>query len=90
LRLSRNAKKYFYTCRTWSLIQKWAAKPIGNKSDNTLKKMSDNTLKTKDEWQHTQKRWTLHSRKVSTTAQNSLQIDHEGSSLENREKLNWV
>jgi hypothetical protein len=36
LRLSRYIKKYFYTCRT-SLIQKWAAKPIGNTSDNTLK-----------------------------------------------------
>jgi hypothetical protein len=29
-------------------LQKWIVKPIGNKSDNTLKKMSDNTLK-KDE-----------------------------------------
>jgi hypothetical protein len=46
-------KNQFYTCRTWSLIKKWAAKPIGNKSDNILKKMSDNTLK----------------KKVSTTAQ---------------------
>jgi hypothetical protein len=26
-------------------LQKWAVKPIGNKSDNTLKKVSDNTLK---------------------------------------------
>jgi hypothetical protein len=32
-----------YTCRTWPLTQKWAAKPIGNKSDNTLKKVSTTT-----------------------------------------------
>jgi hypothetical protein len=38
LRLSRYIKKKsFYTCRTWSLTQKWAAKPIGSTSDNTLK-----------------------------------------------------
>jgi hypothetical protein len=44
-------------------LQKWAAKPIGNKSDNTLKKVSDNTLK---------RRVTTHSRKVSTTAQENV------------------
>jgi hypothetical protein len=44
-------------------LQKWAAKPIGNKSDNTLKKVSDNTLK--GEWQHTQKN-------VSTTSQENI------------------
>jgi hypothetical protein len=49
LRLSWNTKK-LYTCRTWSLTQKWAAKPIGNKSDNTLKNVSDNTLKKRSEW----------------------------------------
>jgi hypothetical protein len=49
LRLSRNTKNQFYTCRTWSLTQKWAAKPISNKSDNTLKKVSDNILKTRNE-----------------------------------------
>jgi hypothetical protein len=37
LRLSRYIKKGFYTCRTWSLTQKWTAKPIGNTSDNTVK-----------------------------------------------------
>jgi hypothetical protein len=37
LRLRRYIKKGFYTCRTWSLTQKWVAKPIGNTSDNTLK-----------------------------------------------------
>jgi hypothetical protein len=26
-------------------LQKWAVKPIDNKSDNTLKRVSDNTLK---------------------------------------------
>jgi hypothetical protein len=29
-------------------------------------------------------------KKVSTTAQNSLQVDHEGSSWENRENLDWA
>jgi hypothetical protein len=47
LRLSQNTKKYLYTCRTWSLTQKWVAKPINNKSNNTLKNVSDNTLKKK-------------------------------------------
>jgi hypothetical protein len=37
-------------------LQKWAVKSIGNKSDNTLKKVSDNTLK---------RLVTTHSRKVS-------------------------
>jgi hypothetical protein len=65
-------------------LQKWAAKPIGNKNDNTLKKVSDNTLKIRSEWQHTQE-------KVSTTAQeNVFQEDHEWSSWENREKLDWA
>jgi hypothetical protein len=51
-------------------IQKWATKPIGNKSNNTLKKMSDNTLKIRSEWQHTQEKGEHYSsRKVSTTAQ---------------------
>jgi hypothetical protein len=74
-------KKWFYTCRTWSLIQKWVVKPINNKSDNTLKKVSDNTLKKCEHYS---------SRKVSTTAHNSLQVDHEQSSWENGEKLDWV
>jgi hypothetical protein len=46
LRLSQNTKNQFYTYRIWSITQKWAAKPIGNKSDNKLKNVSDNTLKT--------------------------------------------
>jgi hypothetical protein len=46
-------------------LKKWAAKPIGNKSDNTLKRVSDNTLKTRSEWQHTQE-------KVSTTTQDNV------------------
>jgi hypothetical protein len=45
------------------LHKKWVAKPISNKSDNTLKKVSDNTLKTRSEWQHTQERWTLQLKK---------------------------
>jgi Mn-containing catalase len=64
-------------------LQKWAAKPIGNKSDNTLKKMSDNTLKTRSEWQHTQdKKWvTTHSRKDEYySSKECFQEDHEGSS----------
>jgi hypothetical protein len=50
--------------------------------------------------QHTQnKKWvTTHSRKVSTTTQekwvqqlkNRLQEDHEWSSWENKEKLDWA
>jgi hypothetical protein len=70
------------------LHKKWVAKSISNKSDNTLKNVSDNTLKIRN-WM------TKHSRKVSTTAQknwaqqlkNRLQEDHEGSSWENKEKL---
>jgi hypothetical protein len=52
------------------------------------------------EWQHTQnKKWmTKHSRNMSTTTQekwaqqlkNKLQKDHEGSSWDNREKLDWA
>jgi hypothetical protein len=42
-------KTSFYTCRTWFLTQKWAAKPIDNKNDNTLKE--------KNEWQHTQEKY---------------------------------
>jgi hypothetical protein len=74
LRLSRYIKKYFFTLVELGPLQKWAAKPIGNKSDNTLKKISDNTLKNKKwvtthsrkcEWQHTQEN-------VSTTAQENV------------------
>jgi hypothetical protein len=57
LRLSRYIKKCFYTCRTWSL-KKWAAKPVGNQSDNTLKK---------GELSHTQKGEHYSSKRVSTT-----------------------
>jgi hypothetical protein len=81
LRLSRYIKNGFYTCRTWSLTQKWAAKPIGNTNDNTLKT------------------WvTTHSKIINTTTQErvehnnsrrSWEEDHEGSSWENREKLDW-
>jgi hypothetical protein len=47
---------------------------------------------------HSKKWVTTHSKKVSTTAQekwaqqlkNSLQVDHKGSSWENREKLDWT
>jgi hypothetical protein len=42
--------------------------------------VSDNTLKKCEHYS---------SRKVSTTAQNSLQVDQEGSSWDNREKLDW-
>jgi hypothetical protein len=57
--------KRVFTLVELGLLQKWVAKPIGNKSDNTLKKgwvtthskqeVSDNTLK-----------------KVSTTAQENV------------------
>jgi hypothetical protein len=57
--------KRVFTLVELDLLQKWAAKPIGNKSDNTLKKVSDNTLKTRSEWQHTQK-------KMSTTTQENV------------------
>jgi hypothetical protein len=68
--------KRIFTLVELGPLQKWAAKPIGNKSDNTLKIRS--------EWQHTQE-------KVSITAQeNVFQEDHKGSSWENREKLDWA
>jgi hypothetical protein len=57
--------KRVFTLVEFGPLQKWAAKPIGNKSDNTLKNMSDNTLKTRSEWQHTQE-------KVSTTTQENV------------------
>jgi hypothetical protein len=82
--LAEILKIQFYTCRTWSLTQKWDAKTIGNKNDNTLKKMSDNSLKTRSEWQHTQEKDEHYS------SRNILQEDHEGSSWENREKLDWA
>jgi hypothetical protein len=51
-------KNSFTLVELGPLHKKWAAKSIGNKSDNTLKN----------------KKWvTTHSRKVSTTTQNSLQ-----------------
>jgi hypothetical protein len=71
-------------------LQKWAAKPIGNKSYNTLKKVSDNTLK-KGEWQHTQMWVITHSRKGEHySSKEYFQEDHEWSSWENREKLDWA
>jgi hypothetical protein len=57
--------KMIFTLVKLDPLQKWAAKPIGNKRDNTLKKVSDNTLKTRSEWQHTQEN-------VSTTAQENV------------------
>jgi hypothetical protein len=57
LRLSWYIKNDFYTCRTWSLTQKWVAKPIGNTSDNTLKNVSDNTLKTISEHYNSKRSW---------------------------------
>jgi hypothetical protein len=43
-------------------LQKWTVKPIGNKSDNTLKKGWVTTHSKRVEWQHTQnKKWvTTH------------------------------
>jgi hypothetical protein len=38
LRLSRNTKNSFTLVELGPLHKKWAAKPIGNKSDNTLEK----------------------------------------------------
>jgi hypothetical protein len=92
LRLSRYIKKGF-TLVELGLLQKWAAKPIGNKSDNTLKKVSANTLKIRSEWQHTQdKKWvTTHSRKGEHySSKECFQEDHEGSSWENKDKLDWA
>jgi hypothetical protein len=80
LSLNRYIKKGFYTCRTWSLTQKWSAKSIGNTSDNILKNMSDNTLKTRSELQL--KKGVEHN-----SSRECFQEDHEGSSWENREKL---
>jgi hypothetical protein len=65
--------KMIFTLVELDPLQKWATKPIGNKSDNTIKKMSDNTLKKvsdstlkiRSEWQHTQE-------KMSTTAQENV------------------
>jgi hypothetical protein len=58
-------QKIVLTLAELGLLQKWAAKPIDNKSVNTLKMVSDNTLKIKSEWQYTQE-------KVSTTAQDNI------------------
>jgi hypothetical protein len=67
-------KNSFTLVELGPLHKKWATKPIGNKSDNTFKNVSDNTLKTKSEWQYTQEMWvTTHIKIMSTTAQNSLQ-----------------
>jgi hypothetical protein len=46
---------------------------------------SDNTLKIRSEWQHTQE-------KVSATAQERFtrRVYHQGSSWENGEKLDWA
>jgi hypothetical protein len=54
-----------FTLVELSPLQKWVAKPIGNKSDNTLRK---------GEWQHTQKKgeWQHTQEKVSTTAQKNV------------------
>jgi hypothetical protein len=82
LRLSRYIKKCFYTCRTWSLTQKWVVKPIGNTSDNTL-----NT------WVTTHSKimsTTTQERVEHNSSRRSWEEDHEGSSWENREKLYWV
>jgi hypothetical protein len=57
------------------LHKKWAAKPIGNKSDNTLKNMSDNTLKNVS---------------TTAQEMFTRRVDHKGSSLENGDKLDWV
>jgi hypothetical protein len=53
-------------------LQKWVVKPIGNKSDNTLKRWVTThskerwvTTHSKCEWQHTQE-------KVSTTVQKNI------------------
>jgi hypothetical protein len=45
---------------------------------HSKQEVSDNTLKKGEHY---------NSRKVSTAAQNSLQVDHKGSSWENKEKL---
>jgi hypothetical protein len=75
---------------------------IGPLHKNGLLSLSVTRVKhtKKSEWQHTQnKKWmTTHSRKISTTAQekwaqqlkNRLQEYHEGSSWENRDKLDWA
>jgi hypothetical protein len=87
LMLNRYIKNGFYTCRTWSLTQKWVAKSIGNTSDNTHKNVSDNTLK----------KWALQLKRVEhNSSRRSWEEDHGGSSWENREKLdrawtkNWL
>jgi hypothetical protein len=51
---------------------------------HSKQEVSDNTLKTRSEWQHTQEKSEHYS------SRNGLQEDHEGSSWENREKLDWA
>jgi hypothetical protein len=74
LRLSRYIKMVF-TLVELGPLQKWVVKSIVSTSDNTLKNVSGNTLKTRSEH---------YSSKMS------FQKDHEGSSWENREKLEWA
>jgi hypothetical protein len=83
LRLSRNTKKQFYTCRTWSLTQKWVANPIGNKSDNTLKKG----------WVTTHsKRWALQLKKTFTRRSWRTKLgEYRKARLSlNKNLANWV
>jgi hypothetical protein len=82
LRLSRYIKKDFYTCRTWSLTQKWAAKPIGNTSDITLKTWVTT---------HSKIMSTIAQERVEhNSSRRSWEEYHEWSSWENREKLDWA
>jgi hypothetical protein len=82
LRLSRNTKKNSFTLVELGPLQKWAAKSIANKSDNTLKKswvtthskqeVSDNTLKKVSTT--AQERWALQLKKTFTRRSRRIKL----------------
>jgi hypothetical protein len=66
--------KMFYTCRTWSLTQNWLL-------SLSVTKMSGNTLKTNQEWQHTQ------GEMITGELEELITNDQY---WENGEKLDWA
>jgi hypothetical protein len=64
--LSRNTKKQFYTCRTWSLTQNGLPSlSVTRVTTHSKQKVSDNTLKKGEHYS---------SRKLSTIAQKQITI----------------
>jgi hypothetical protein len=99
LRLSRYIKKYFYTCRTWSLTQNELPRLSITRVTTHSKRewqhtqnVSDNTLKTRSEHYSSKRSWAQQLKRMFSRRSRRIKLgEYKEARLSlNKDLANWV